>query len=143
MGQTRRLNTPDDPFWGLVETAKRLQAPGGCAWDRAQTIESLLPYLIEETWEVFDAIRRRRAKDVQEELGDALYTILFMSLIAERTRQGSLRSLLRATREKMIRRHPHVFGNRSAATPKEAYRQWQASKRREGTQPPLPLKALP
>ena len=147
MGQTRRParhpTSPaerGDPFWKLVKTAKRLQAPGGCAWDRAQTVDSLLPYLIEEAWEVFDALRRRHQADLQEELGDVLYTVLFMSLIAERAGQGSLNGLLSATRRKMVRRHPHVFGGRSAATPQEAYRQWHASKRLEGKRGPSPSK---
>lgn len=125
---------PGDPFWELVATARRLQAPGGCAWDRAQTVESLTPYLIEETWEVFDAVRRRRWPAVQEELGDVLYTVLFQSLIAQRQGRGSLRGMLRAVRHKMIRRHAHVFGPRRARTAQKASRRWQASKRREPRQ---------
>lgn len=111
--------------------ARRLHAPGGCAWDRAQTIPSLLPYLVEETWEVFEAVRRGRRKALPEELGDVLYTVLFMSLVAERQGRFSLNQLLAATRRKMVRRHPHVFGSAPAPTPERAYQSWQASKKRE------------
>jgi XTP/dITP diphosphohydrolase len=73
-----------DPFRALVATARRLQAPGGCAWDRAQTVPSLLPYLVEEAWEVFETVRSRHRRELPEELGDVLYTVLFMALVAER-----------------------------------------------------------
>ena len=131
-----------DPFWQLVATARRLQAPGGCAWDRAQTVASLTPYLIEEAWEVFDAVRRRRWPAIQEELGDVLYTILFQSLIAQRQGRGSLRGMLRAVRRKMIRRHAHVFGWRRARTAQEASGRWQASKRLEPRRGPSPSNAF-
>jgi tetrapyrrole methylase family protein/MazG family protein len=143
MGQRRSRPQPsDDPFWDLVRTARRLQAPGGCSWDRAQTIHSLLPYLIEETWEVFEAGRSRRYAHLEEELGDVLYTVLFMTLVAERQGRGSLRRLLRATREKMVRRHPHVFEGQDAPTPEAAFRRWQASKRLEGKRGRSPTAAF-
>ncbi|MBI4343794.1 MAG: hypothetical protein HY601_03150 [Candidatus Omnitrophica bacterium] len=135
MGQTARTIPPPaqgDPFWDLVALAQRLLEPDGCPWDRTQTVESLLPYLIEETWEVFETIRGRGKRALlEEELGDLLYTVVFLALLADRRRQGSLRSLLRATRRKMIRRHPHVFGRVRARSADEAYRRWQAVKRRE------------
>ena len=131
-----------DPFWALVATARRLQGPGGCPWDRAQTVNSLLPHLVEETWEVFEAVRSRHRRDVQEELGDVLYTVLFLALIAERKRQCRLTDLLTATRKKMVRRHPHVFGDKHAQTPNAAYQAWQDSKRREGRKRHSPTKAF-
>jgi uncharacterized protein YabN with tetrapyrrole methylase and pyrophosphatase domain len=131
-----------DPFWDLVATARHLQAPGGCRWDRAQTVSSLLPYLVEETWEVFEAVRRRRLRDLQEELGDVLYTVLFLSLIAERRGRFTLEELLTATRTKMIRRHPHVFGTKKAGSPQAAYRRWQESKRLERKRSPSPSKTF-
>ena len=138
----RTRQTRTDPFWDLVATARRLQAPGGCAWDRAQTIQSLLPYLVEETWEVFETVRSRRHRALPEELGDVLYTVLFMALKAERQGRGSLEQLLTQTRRKMVRRHPHVFGNGRAGSPAAAYRSWQASKRRERPRAPSPSKAF-
>ena len=84
MGQTTR-----NAFQELVTTARRLQAPGGCRWDRAQTVSSLLPYLVEEAWEVFEVIRRRQYQELEEELGDALYTVLLLTLAAERLKRHS------------------------------------------------------
>ena len=144
-GQTirrRALSVYSTAFQDLVDTAKVLQGPGGCAWDRAQTINSLLPCLVEETWEVFEVIRHRRYHALREELGDVLYTVLFLTLIAERMGYCTLQELLIATRQKMVRRHPHVFGNAKAATPNAAYRQWQAIKQRENAGNPSPSKAF-
>lgn len=132
----------DEAFQALVAVARRLQAPGGCAWDRAQSLDSLLPYLVEETWEVFEAIRRRRRRALSEELGDVLYTVLFLALVAERQGRFTLRQLLTATRRKMVRRHPHVFGTAPAPTPESAYQRWQASKRREGKRGHSPSEAF-
>ncbi len=132
MGQTRRRQPAQDPFWDLVATAKRLQAPGGCAWDRAQTTTSLLPHLIEETWEVFEAAQRGRRQAFLDELGDVLYTVLFLALIAQRQGWGTLRAMLTRTRRKMIRRHPHVFGTSTARTPEEAIQSWRKVKQAEG-----------
>ena len=129
----RTPNTRDsrEAFGALVATARRLQAPGGCPWDRAQTVRSLLPHLIEETWEVFASARTRDHQHLREELGDVLYTVVFLTLLAERDGWFELSTLLEATRAKMIARHPHVFGTTQVATAAEAYRQWQSVKRRE------------
>lgn len=121
----------DDPFWDLVAIARHLQGPGGCPWDRAQTVRSLLPHLVEETWEAFCAARKPSRAELQEELGDVLYTVVFLTLLAEQQGWFDLKMLLRKTRRKMIRRHPHVFGTKRAATAHEAYAHWQAVKRRE------------
>ncbi len=130
-GQRRNIHGSADPFWALVATARQLQAPGGCPWDQAQTISSLLPHLIEETWEVFEVVRSGHHKELQEELGDVLYTVLFLTLIAERRGLCRLETLLTKTRQKMIRRHPHVFQSQRAGTANEAYQQWEAIKRTE------------
>ena len=127
-----KVKHQSDPFWDLVATAERLLAPGGCAWDRAQTIETLLPYLVEEAWEVYHAAGQKDAEALQEELGDLLYTILFIALKAQDNGYARLPRLLENTRAKMIRRHPHVFGSRKANSPKEAYASWQSIKRQEG-----------
>lgn len=130
--QGARLLRRADPFWSLVSLSRRLQAPGGCRWDRAQTISSLLPHLIEETWETFESVKSRRYRELEGELGDVLYTALFLILIAERGGWCDLTRLLRQTREKMIRRHRHVFATGTARTREAAYESWQASKRSEG-----------
>ena len=139
----RRNQTPSpDPFWDLVATARRLQAPGGCPWDRIQTIDSLLPHLIEETWEVFEAVRTRQRKGLQEELGDVLYTVVFLALIAERQGRFGLADVLCGTRAKMLRRHPQVFGTKQAATARQAYRHSQRLKRLEGRSRASPSRRL-
>ena len=134
MGQTR------DAFWGLVRLSRRLQEPNGCAWDRAQTVPSLFPHLIEEVWEAFAALQEDRQEDLRDELGDVFYTCIFLALLAEREGWFTLEELLNESRRKMIRRHPHVFGSATAATAEEAYAHWKRSKgqetrRRRGTIP--------
>ena len=99
-GQRRNIRGSADPFWALIATARQLQAPGGCPWDQAQTISSLLPHLIEETWEAFEVVRSGHHKELQEELGDVLYTVLFLTLIAERRGLCRLETLLTKTRQK-------------------------------------------
>jgi uncharacterized protein YabN with tetrapyrrole methylase and pyrophosphatase domain len=131
-GQTRPR---PEPFRRLVSTARRLLEPDGCPWDRAQTIASLLPYLVEETWEVFESVRARRRGALKDELGDVLYTALFLALLAERKKWFTLDDVLDGTTRKMIRRHPHVFGPQRAASPAEAYRRWQGVKRTESRPP--------
>lgn len=128
MGQT---NQKQDTFWSLVKTAQQLHAPDGCPWDRSQTLRSLLPHLIEETWEVFEAIYSDDLDGLEEELGDVLYTVLFLALIAQKQGRCDLDKILKNTRKKMIRRHPHVFGVKKAHNPKEAYQSWQAIKAKE------------
>lgn len=121
-----------DAFWDLVATARRLQGPGGCPWDRAQTVRTLLPHLVEEVWEVFCAERAAQRAELEEELGDVLYTVLFLTFLAERRGWLTLEELLIKTRHKMIRRHPHVFGTKTARSADEASAHWQTVKRREG-----------
>lgn len=122
--------TPDD-FGDLVKLARRLRGPRGCPWDRAQTFPSLLPHLVEETWEVFCASKSRRRAHLRDELGDVLYTVVFLTLLAEEAGWFTLPQVLQQTRRKMIRRHPHVFKTRRAHTAEEAYAAWQRSKRNE------------
>lgn len=125
-------------FARLLATARRLHSPSGCAWDRAQTLSSLFPYALEELWETFEAIRARRRTAVREELGDAMYSLLFLALIAERTHRGLLARLFTDVNRKMIRRHPHVFLGARAPSKREAYRLWEAMKRQEGARSPSP-----
>ena len=127
----RRRIGSTDPFWNLVAIATRLHGPGGCPWDRAQTVRSLLPHLIEETWEVFCAQRKRNRAELQEELGDVLYTVIFLTLLAERQGWFNLEKVLLSVQEKMVRRHPHVFGKKQARSAQEAYAHWQEAKRQE------------
>ena len=135
--------SPTQAFRALLRTARRLQGPGGCPWDRAQTLQTLVPHLIEETWEVFCAARQRRRAPLREELGDVLYTVIFLSLLAERQGWFTLGDVLSATDSKMRRRHPHVFGRKQAHTPEEAYAHWQTAKRQEKRSRHSPAKMRP
>jgi uncharacterized protein YabN with tetrapyrrole methylase and pyrophosphatase domain len=125
-------------FARLLSTATHLQGPKGCAWDRAQTPATILPYAIEELWEAFHAVRSRRRAALNEELGDALYSLIFLALILERTRRGRLAEVFDEVNRKMVRRHPHVFKGVRAPTARAAYGQWEAIKRREAKRSPSP-----
>lgn len=98
----------------LIETAHTLRAPGGCPWDAEQTHESLIQYLLEETYELIDAIESGSRDEVLEELGDVLYQVVFHSDLAQTGTLGepfTIEDVAQKMREKMIARHPHVFGN--------------------------------
>ncbi len=118
-----------DNFRTLVGIMTRLRANGGCEWDRAQSHESLRQYLIEETHEVIDAIRSGNPDSLCEELGDLLLQILFHAQIASENRQFDISDVIDSISEKMIRRHPHVFGDATADTPEAVSRQWDHIKK--------------
>ena len=113
-----------DEFRKLVEIMARLRANGGCEWDRAQTHETLRQYLVEETHEVIDAIRGGKPESLCEELGDLLLQILFHAQIASENGQFDITDVIASISEKMVRRHPHVFGDATADTPEAVSRQW-------------------
>lgn len=124
-----------DPFRRLYRVMQRLQEPGGCPWDLEQTHQSLRPYLIEEAYEVLEAIDRDDMEELEEELGDVLLQVLFHSVLAARTHgQFSLESISRRTMGKMVRRHPHVFGETQAGTAGEVLQRWEQLKAAERAQ---------
>ncbi len=102
----------------------RLRAPGGCPWDREQTFDTIKPYTLEETYEVLDAIDRRDWSEVAEELGDLLLQVVFYAQMAEEQKLFAIGDSLDAINRKLIRRHPHVFGDGSAETAGEVKRIW-------------------
>ncbi len=108
-----------------------LRAPGGCSWDAEQTHESLIPNLIEEAYETVDAIRRDDDADMVEELGDLLLQVVFHSEIAAEQKRFDLDEVARGISEKLIRRHPHVFGEALADDPEAVLKQWDEIKRTE------------
>lgn len=113
----------------------RLRAPGGCPWDMEQTHESLIPHVIEEAYEVADAIKSGNPGLICEELGDLLLQPVLHAEIASETGAFDLDQMAHGLSEKLIRRHPHVFGDASAATSDAVLTQWDAIKRQEkGTQ---------
>lgn len=106
---------------------EKLTAPDGCPWDRKQTPESLTIYLIEETYELVDAIRRNELEDIEEEMGDVLFQLLFLQHLY----RMDLQKIVDRNLEKMIRRHPHVFGDESLETSEAVRKRWQQIKQSE------------
>lgn len=112
----------------LIAVAEHLRAPGGCAWDRDQTHASLVRYLVEESHELVDAIEAGDDAELVEELGDVLYQVLFHADIAAEQGRFTLEDVARHMREKMVGRHPHVFGDVVADTPDAVVANWEAIK---------------
>src|SRR3974377_1875906 len=109
----------------------RLRAPGGCPWDREQTFDTIKPYTLEETYEVLDAIDRREWNEVAEELGDLLLQVVFYAQRAEEQGLFQIGDSLDAINQKLIRRHPHVFGGETAQSAGEVKRVWGGNKAAE------------
>ncbi len=115
----------------LRAVVKRLREPDGCPWDKEQTHSTIRGNLIEEAYEVIDAIDRGDSRDLCEELGDILQNVVFHSQIAEENSEFSFDDVVGVVCEKLIRRHPHVFSNVIAETSDEVLRNWDAIKREE------------
>jgi MazG family protein len=120
-----------DLFARFVELIARLRAPGGCPWDREQTHESVKPMTIEEAYEVAHAIDEEDDDELLGELGDLLLQVVFHASIAEERGAFRMRQVLERVSDKMVRRHPHVFGEDGASTSGEVLRSWEAIKARE------------
>jgi MazG family protein len=120
-------------FEKLCEIVARLRAPSGCPWDREQTHESLLPALIEEAYEVAGAVRANNTANFREELGDLLLLIVMHAEIAQEAGRFNIDHVLRGVTEKLIRRHPHVFGESDARDSGAVLKQWESIKRAEKT----------
>ena len=118
-------------FARFVELIARLRAPGGCPWDREQTHESVKPMTIEEAYEVAHAIDEKDDAELAGELGDLLLQVVFHANIAEERGAFRLKQIIERVSEKMVRRHPHVFGDDSASTSGEVLRSWEAIKAQE------------
>jgi MazG family protein len=127
----RPIMTESESFEGLVAIMDRLRGPDGCPWDREQTWKSLRRFLLEECYEVADALDRADPDELREELGDLLFQIVFLSRLAKEEGQFTADDVVRGIAEKMIRRHPHVFGEDRAETSDEVLRRWEEIKRRE------------
>ncbi|HJW69370.1 MAG TPA: nucleoside triphosphate pyrophosphohydrolase [Candidatus Binatia bacterium] len=115
----------------LVDIMARLRAPSGCPWDREQTMESLRPYLVEEAYEVLDAIDRGDLGGVRDELGDVLLQVFFHSEIAAESGHFRLADVARAIADKLVRRHPHVFADVTVQDADEVVRNWRRIKAEE------------
>jgi tetrapyrrole methylase family protein/MazG family protein len=124
-------NEAGEKFRELVELIARLRAPGGCPWDREQTHESLKPMLLEEAYEVIEAIDEGDDGEFIGELGDLLLQVVFHSQIATEENRFTVGEVIERISSKMIRRHPHVFGEELAQTSNQVLRNWEAIKAEE------------
>jgi len=121
----------------LIATAHKLRAPGGCPWDAEQTHETLLTYLIEETYELVDAVQSKDPQAIKEELGDVLYNVIFHADIAEANNEFNIHDVAKYMEDKMKSRHPHVFGNEeemkefAAETGEDVMKSWDNHKKKE------------
>jgi MazG family protein len=118
-------------FLGLMNLVSTLRAPGGCPWDAQQTKESVKIYILEEAYEVLDAIERGSPQDLCQELGDLLFQILFLTSIGEDENEFDLLQVMQLITKKMINRHPHVFGTVKVRSAKEVAENWEKIKKKE------------
>ncbi len=122
----------DNKLPQLVEIMKKLRAPDGCPWDREQSTRTLVPYIIEEAYEVVGAIEAGSSKDLKEELGDLMFQIVFASELASEKDEFDINDVIAASIEKMTRRHPHVFGEAKVDNSEEVMKRWEEIKKQEG-----------
>src|SRR5689334_14436197 len=132
-----------DHFAKLVQIVAKLRAPEGCPWDREQTNESLLPATIEEAYEVAEAARAKNDAHFREELGDLLLLVVMHSEIAREAGRFNIEDVTEEISEKLIRRHPHVFGESDARDSGAVLKQWEAIKREEKKEDEHYLASLP
>ena len=109
------MHTPGDRFTQLLQIMRTLRSPAGCPWDREQTLQSLRPFLLEETYEALEAIDSGDPAALREELGDLLFEVVFLAEIAEEAGQFSIADAIETIATKLVRRHPHVFGDADRA----------------------------
>lgn len=115
----------------LLDILRDLRGPEGCPWDKVQDYDSLKITLRDETQEVLDAVEKRDMENLQEELGDLLLQVLFYADLAKEDGYFTLEDVMSGLGRKLVRRHPHVFGDAKAETPEEALALWREVKRRE------------
>jgi MazG family protein len=120
-----------EKFERAVSIMARLRAPGGCPWDREQTFDSIKPYTLEEAYEVLEAIDNRDWDELKGELGDLLLQVLFYAEMAQEDGRFSIDDVLERLSNKLVRRHPHVFGDVKAETSADVLRNWEALKAQE------------
>ena len=124
-------NNEPDKFATLKEVIDRLRSPGGCPWDRKQTHDSLKPYIVEECYEVLQALDSGTPEKLCEELGDLLLQIMLHARIADEEGDFDIGDVYGKLTDKLIRRHPHVFGNQGAQDLKEVEMNWESLKQEE------------
>jgi len=125
------MPTTGERFERAVSIMARLRGPGGCPWDREQTFDSIKPYTLEETYEVLEAIDNRDWDELSSELGDLLLQVLFYAQMAHEENSFSIDQVLDRLSQKLVDRHPHVFGDVKAETSSDVLRNWEALKAEE------------
>ena len=115
----------------LISTIKTLRGPNGCPWDLKQTFESLSPYILEEAYELHEALQDKNFDAIKEELGDVLLQVVMLSNMAEESHKFNFNAVAKALNEKMIRRHPHVFGNTQVNSEEDVLKNWETIKKEE------------
>lgn len=118
-------------FDDLLEVAQILNGPAGCPWDLKQTFFSLQPYVLEEAHELIEAVDGQNDKEIVEELGDLLYTVVFYAKIAEKESRFSMEEIVKSVTDKLVRRHPHIFGDVKVASEEEIGKNWDLIKKTE------------
>ena len=126
--KSQGINRTDDirRLEELIDVVRRLRSPGGCPWDREQTHGSLRATMLEEAYEVLEAIDEASIPKLREELGDVLLQVVMQAIIAEESEEFSLGDVADSVREKLVRRHPHVFGDTKVSGADEVVRNWEA-----------------
>jgi tetrapyrrole methylase family protein/MazG family protein len=118
-------------FEKLVSIMAKLRSEKGCPWDKKQTYRSLAKYLLSEAEEVNQAVKKRDVENLKEELGDVLMQIVFYSQIAKERKDFDIASVIKGINQKLIRRHPHIFGNYKVKNAKDVMKMWQERKAKE------------
>src|SRR5438093_1442927 len=121
-------------FENLVEIMAKLRGPDGCPWDKQQDFNSLKPMLVEEVYEVLEAIENNDFDGLSEELGDVLLHVVFHAYLGKEASRFDINTVIDKISEKLVRRHPHVFGTETAGTPEEVIKNWEAIKAKEKEQ---------
>jgi MazG family protein len=118
-------------FDELVQIADRLLGENGCPWDRKQTLLTLRPFILEETYELLEALDQNDTKGIIEEAGDVLFQVVFIAKLLEKDQKGSLEAIIQGLNDKLIRRHPHIFASEIAHTPEQVLKRWEEIKKEE------------
>jgi tetrapyrrole methylase family protein/MazG family protein len=126
-----KKNKTTESFTKLLDIVQKLRGPDGCPWDKEQTHESLLPYFLEEAYEVIEGVESGDMSSLKEELGDVLLHIVFQADIAQKNSEFSLEDSLNHVNEKLVRRHPHVFGDKKVDASFHAKQNWESEKHKE------------
>src|SRR5215469_3652084 len=126
--------TTGEKFERLVEIMATLRGPDGCPWDKQQDFNSLKPMLVEEVYEVLEAVENNDFEGLSEELGDLLLHVLFNAQLGKEAGRFDIDTVIDQISDKLVRRHPHVFGDESASTPEEVIKNWEAIKAQEKAQ---------